>query len=556
MIKIPLRFFIVFQWKLNKLDYFKRVGYKMTKNENLNTKKLYQVGGYVRLSVEDSGKNSSDSIQNQISMIEDFVKKDPQLQLYNIYCDNGKSGVDFQRPAWEKLLLDIKKGFVNCVIVKDLSRLGRNYIETGNYIEELFPFLGIRFLSICDNFDSLTSEYTTDGYLIPLKNLMNDMYAKDISQKTGTALKIKQKNGDFIGTWASYGYKKVDKNKIVIDRDTAPVVQSIFQWRLEGSSISEIIEKLQEKNIPSPSQYRCARGILHNKKFLNTPWTPSTIQYILKNQVYLGHLIQGKKRQSLYEGKSPIIIPENQWIIIPNTHESIVSQDTFDKVQNISCKIKNTYQNNLGKYDNLKKSLYLLKGLLYCDYCGAKLIRRKNIIKSSKGNKLHFTFICPTHSRFPNKCPFHSIREDILIEILMTTLENQINAFIDLQKQDKFLSHSKENKETQDAIKKNRLKLNRLIAYRKELYERLILQKISKDEYSQLNESYKIMIKDKKEKIDFFHKNSIPITNYQILLKNSIINNKFLNLIFQKILVSEKGDVTLILQYSNPFTQS
>ena len=170
--------------------------------------KQYRAAAYARLSVEDSGKPGADTIEGQKNLLLRFIENDPTLTLYGLFCDNGQTGTDFQRPEFEKLMEAVKRGEVDCIVVKDLSRFGRNYKETGNYLERIFPFLGVRFIAVNDGFDTLTAQRGADGYLVPLKNLINEVYSKDISRKSGSALAAKQKNGDFIGAWAPYGYRK------------------------------------------------------------------------------------------------------------------------------------------------------------------------------------------------------------------------------------------------------------------------------------------------------------------------------------------------------------
>lgn len=213
--------------------------------------KQYRAAAYVRLSVEDSGKPGADTIEGQKSLLLRFIEDDPTLTLYRLFCDNGRTGTDFQRPEFEKLMEAVKRGEVDCIVVKDLSRFGRNYKETGNYLERIFPFLGVRFIAVNDGFDTLTAQRGADGYLVPLKNLINEVYSKDISKKSGSALAAKQKNGDFIGAWAPYGYRKQPDNphKLEPDEATAPVVRQIFRWRAEGVSVTQIARRLNDEGV-------------------------------------------------------------------------------------------------------------------------------------------------------------------------------------------------------------------------------------------------------------------------------------------------------------------
>ena len=203
---------------------------------------------------------------------------------------------------------DVRTGKVDCIVVKDLSRFGRNYREAGNYLERVFPLLDVRFIAVNDNFDTLTAERSQDAYIVPLKNIMNAVYSKDISRKILPALSTKQQNGDFIGSWAAYGYQKCadDRHRIEPDEETAPVVWDIFQWRLSGLSYQNIARKLNERGIPSPARYHYLKGDAKSERYANTLWNIYMVKRILSNEVYLGHMVQGCKRSGFSEGRSPI----------------------------------------------------------------------------------------------------------------------------------------------------------------------------------------------------------------------------------------------------------
>ena len=235
--------------------------------------KVYRVALYVRLSVLDSGKKDSDTVETQESLLRQFIEGKPCFSLVSVYVDNGETGVDFKRDGFGRMMEDVRRGRVDCIIVKDLSRFGRNYIEAGEYLEKVFPFLGIRFIAVNDGYDS-ADPAAADGLSLHLKNLVNDVYARDISAKISPALREKQMRGEFIGTWAAYGYLKSeeDKHRIVVDRNTAPIVQDIFAWRLEGISYQKIARRLTGQGIPSPSQYRYMHGLVKDKKFADTQW--------------------------------------------------------------------------------------------------------------------------------------------------------------------------------------------------------------------------------------------------------------------------------------------
>lgn len=223
--------------------------------------RIYKVGLYVRLSVLDSGKKDSDTVESQEDILRKFIEGKSEFSLVSVYVDNGQTGVNFDRDEFERLLSDVRSGKVDCIIVKDLSRFGRNYIEAGEYLETVFPFMKIRFIAVNDRYDNIDPT-SSDILTMHLKNLVNDVYARDISQKICPVLREKQERGEFIGAWAAYGYLKSeeDKHRLVVDEETAPIVRDIFLLRSIGHSYQSIAKMLRERNVPSPGQYQIGRA--------------------------------------------------------------------------------------------------------------------------------------------------------------------------------------------------------------------------------------------------------------------------------------------------------
>lgn len=291
----------------------------------------YKVGGYVRLSVADSGKPGADTIEAQKKLIESYTAAQPDMQLYGLYCDNGRTGTNFQRPEFERMMGDVRAGKIDCVVVKDLSRFGRNYIETGNYLERIFPLLEVRFVAVDDGFDTLAAERRSDVYIVPLKNIINEAYSKDISRKVSSVLAVKQRAGEFIGSWAAYGYRKCagDRHKIEPDPATAPIVREIFNWRSGGMSFNKIAKRLNDEKIPTPAQYRRKIGQLKTDRYENARWNISTLKSIVENPVYIGHMVQGRKRSGLCQGQKQQRTQKSDWVIVRNTHEPLADEGTF-----------------------------------------------------------------------------------------------------------------------------------------------------------------------------------------------------------------------------------
>lgn len=395
---------------------------------------IHKTAIYARLSREDN-LNQSDSIENQLSLLHDYVGNRPYLQLVGTYIDNGYTGTDFDRPEWQKLMEAVREKEVDCIVVKDLSRLGRNYIETGEFLEKICPFFGIRFIAINDNFDTDTAE--ASGQLsVSLSNIINDYYAKDISRKVSSALRSKMENGEFIGSWEKYGYLKDEnnKNQLIINPETAPVVKQIFLWRSEGMSYMGINKKLNDSGIPSPGQYKANRGIItnNNQKDRVILWNKHMVTEILKDVTYLGHLAQRKGSQCLYAGISYHRTEEQDWIVVENTHEPIIEQELFDKVQAINNAAAEKAKANSGKYDHLPKAVNIYGKKFTCADCGSviKLVRSF----STKKDKVYFTFKCPTYAEHGTRaCNAKKMRKADLDEAVLSAMKAQLDLFVDMQ---------------------------------------------------------------------------------------------------------------------------
>lgn len=456
--------------------------------------KQYRAAAYVRLSVEDSGKPGADTIEGQKKLLLRFIEDDPTLTLYGLFCDNGRTGTDFDRPQFEKMMEEVRKGHIDCIVVKDLSRFGRNYKETGNYLERIFPFLGVRFIAVNDGFDTLTAQRGADGYLVPLKNLINEVYSKDISRKSGSALAAKQKNGDFIGAWAPYGYRKQPDNprKLEPDEATAPVVRQIFWWRAEGVSVTQIARRLNDEGVPSPSAYLYNTGVCKTEKYNGVSWYVQTVKNLLSRQVYIGHMVQGRKRQSFYENRGQYKKPKEEWTVVENTHEPLIDRETFNKVQEISRCKNEAYFEKLGRFTHLETTENILKGLVCCADCKRPLVRYKNV---SHEKKLWYTFICPTHANDIGSCPLKNIREDALFPMLLQAIQTQIALAADMEAIVRRLNSSpKYRKQTatlQGRLDAAKRALKRCNGLYDSLYQSYVDQLMTEQEYMTLKRRYK-----------------------------------------------------------------
>ncbi len=385
--------------------------------------KDFQVALYIRLSCEDGDRKESESVCNQKKILMEYICGREEFVLYDIYIDDGFSGTNFNRPGFQRMISDIEKKRVNCVIVKDLSRFGRDYIETGRYLERIFPNRKVRFISVAEHMDSLKREY---DLLLPIKNIFNEQYARDISDKIQQTLKTKQKEGEFIGAFASYGYKKspLNKNQLIIDTYAAEVVRKIFSLYMQGMGKQSIAKTLNEDGVLCPSEYKKMNGEKYkngNRLQSTCYWTYSTVNAILRNEMYIGNMVQGKKHQRM-RGRQQAVEKEN-WVRVEHTHEAIIDNGTWELVQNLLQKKQRTIEG--------EKNKNIFAGLLQCGDCGRAMV--KNCWKRADGSEVYM-FYCGTYKRNGREyCTPHSLSFQKLNEILLKDLREILESVENLQ---------------------------------------------------------------------------------------------------------------------------
>ena len=470
----------------------------------------FDTGLYARLSVLDNGKTDGDPIESQVKIIEQYLSGHPELKLADRYLDNGYSGVSFERPQWERLMQDVKAGKINCIIVKDLSRLGRNYIETGNFLERICPKLGIRFISVNDNYDTQNIR-SQDELTVSIKNIVNDYYAKDISMKSGAALKAKRQNGEYIGSYAPHGYRKDPKNKnrLLVDPETAPVIRQIYEWRAQGLGYGTITRMLNERDIPSPGRYRFEHGIItnNNKKGSALLWNRHALSDILRNIVYIGHLAQGKCTASLMRGIPVLRVPEAEWDIVYNTHEPIVSQALFDRVQEVNEASANAYKAVYGTCSHLPTRSNPYREKLVCADCGTRLKLYRSMSNDRK--KAYFVYICPTYEEHRElRCTKKSIRCDDLDAAVLQALRVQIELFCSTQAVLMKLAEKRRSEPVYDTmatseIHKLQQEIKRKQGYALALYEDYKSGLLTKEECVMAREQYQKEIETLKEQVEY-----------------------------------------------------
>ena len=446
----------------------------------------FKATAYIRLSYTDDHSKESDSVDNQRKLIENFVSQNPDIEIVCEKIDDGYSGIIFDRPAFKEMMQLVTDGSINCVIVKDLSRLGREYIETGRYLRRIFPTYGVRFIAITDNIDT-AHENGSDDLTVSVKNIMNEAYCRDISIKTRTALEVKRRNGDFVGAFTVYGYMRSEENKnqLVPDPYASRVVQDIFRMRLDGSSASKIASELNRLGILSPLAYKKNNGLPYAKKGYadkdNCKWSATTIIRILQDEIYTGTLVQGKQGTPHYKIKQMEQRPSSEWIRVPNAHQALVQKQDFELVQHISNLDTRTAPQ--------KDSVYLFSGVLICGCCGGRMTRKTN---RSNGKEYHY-YYCPTGKK--NGCG-HAVmlKEDNLIECVRENLKAYIDNVVSLdallQGIDQETINQTMVKEYTDHITDNERRLEQTLEFKARLYENLVSGALTREEYASYKANY------------------------------------------------------------------
>lgn len=451
--------------------------------------RIYNTAAYVRLSVEDNGRTGNqESIAMQQYMLEKYIEAQPDMRLLDVYCDNGETGTNFARPGFEQMMDQVRDRKIDCIVVKDLSRFGRNYVEAGYYLGKIFPYLGVRFVAVNDGYDSLRGG-DGDEMVLSLKNLVNDLYARDISSKVISSFDTKRKNGEFIGTYPPYGYMKSpgDKHKLIEDPEAAAVVRDIFQWRKEGMGIVRIARRLSEEGIPSPALHFYMKGYAQKEPLdAGRLWKEAIVRRILGNPVYVGHMVQGKIRKSLNSGIPKGNVPSGEWFVVENTHEPIIDRETFDRVQEIAEECRCRSQAMSGRHEATEN---IFKGLLVCSECGMKMARRKNV--STKG-EVKYVFVCRVYqqNRGRQGCTKKYVREQDVQEAVWESLRLQAEMASGLEKSLQRKKGCGQETELGYRISSIQQKIRHNTALRSTLYESLCDGTLTKAEYQALKVEY------------------------------------------------------------------
>lgn len=532
----------------------------------MKAKEFYNVAIYLRLSRDDEdidgNKAESNSISSQRDMIRSYIRKQDNMEIYDIYVDDGYSGTNFDRPEFKRMMKDIEAGNVECVIVKDLSRLGRDYIEAGRLIQKTFPAFSVRFIALTDHFDSLTADYNETSLVVPVKNFVNDSYARDISNKVRSHQKLKREKGYFIGSFATYGYKKSDTNKylLVPDHYPAEIVKKIFAWKLEGYSNLGIANLLEELGVLCPLEYKKMMGAKFGTSFgkgTKGKWSSVAVKRILTNETYIGTVVQGRDEKINYKVKKSVRKPEAEWIKVPGVHEAIISKEDFEIVQDL---LKIDTHPGTGE-----KKAHIYAGLLFCGDCMEPMARR---VSRYKGKET-ISFICSNRNK-GGECTRHVISEEDLNALVLAGLRQQIALFLDKSKVIEKIERMEINFEEVVAFDKELERLHqeqdKYLNLRAGLYEDLKRKIITEEDFKNFKEIYEKRygelqqaVKSQEETIKKLFKSGVTAGINLERMKNVMqitkIDRMTLVSFVKRILVYEDKRVYLELRYKELFSK-
>ena len=526
----------------------------------LNTQnKIWNATLYLRLSRDDGDKEESNSITGQRELLRDYISQRPEFREYAVRVDDGFSGSTFERPSFQKMIEDVKAGRTDCIIVKDLSRFGRNYLDAGEYIEKIFPFLGVRFIAVNDNYDSLGDKKASDDLIIPFKNLINEAYCRDISVKIRSQLEIKRKNGQFLGSFAAFGYLKDEqnKNKLVVDQYAADIVRDIFKWKLEGVSPQDIADALNKLGVLSPMEYKRSLGMKFTTSFKTNAkalWSAGTVIRILKNPIYTGVLVQGKETTPSYKVHKRITKDESEWTVINDNHEAIISKIDFDSVQKVlKCDTRRSPDG---------KAVQLFSGMIFCGDCGASMVRKT----VPAGEKKYVYYVCSAHKQ-SKSCSPHRMRDTVLEQIVLDSLKQHISEVVDMSElleiTDTAPLRTAQAQKVQRQLDKKHEEYEKLQKLLMSLYENLTDGIIDREEYTRLKASFTARADEAEKQMDALREQLDDIHNHgtenawmnEFIKRQGLISldRAVVVALIDKILIHSNDVVEIIYRWQDEF---
>ena len=527
---------------------------------------------YARLSVENSGKDDDgNSLQNQIAVCEDYLDGCPHLRLTEVYSDNGRTGTVFDRPAWNRLMDDVRTGKIQCIVVRDLSRFGRDYVETGSYLEKIFPALGTRFISVKENFDNFTCGNAMESLSVSLQNLVNAMYSRDISKKVSTALRAQMETGSFRNRNLPYGYLwNGDKTAYVVDEEAAAVVRQIFEWKLREVSVYTIVERLKAGGIESPERHKRRAGARNGDNIQGEGWCPSTIRGILQNRAYIGEMICGKSETALYKGLKKRLTEKDNWIVVSDAHPPIVSVSDFEAVERQMREDSAHRETAMEWSADIRAGMIdLFAGKIFCADCGKRMYYKRQRICGCKNVTFRGVYDCSTHVRRGHATCFnHFIRQDALNEKVFNAIRDQLQVALDYEKLllamrggDREASVREKHKAAVASVK---LRLNALKKKRAGLYESYVEGILNEEEYAFAKQTYEEqyealnrLLDEAVERRERFLASISPDNKWITMMRGAAgmtgLTQELVDAIIEKVLVYGGGRIEVVFNYNDVF---
>lgn len=532
------------------------------------TEKIYKTALYARKSCLDAnGNDDGDSITTQIFMLERYIENSPDLKLCDKYVDNGETGTNFDRPQFNRLMDDVRNGKINCIVVKDLSRFGRNYMEAGSLLETIFPYLGVRFIAINENYDSNNKNASHSSLSLSVTNLINDLYAKDISKKINSVYLQNFKQGNYMGGQPPYGYLRnpEDKHKLIIDVNSAPIVRQIFEMKADGLTYEEIAKKLNEMSIDSPSHYKYKIGMYKTKRFSEDKgWIPEVIRKMLTNEMYLGHMVQGKQQCLNANKGQPVYLPRENWYIVENTHEAIVPKELWDTVQANINKIYNKYLEGVGRYADRRQSENILCKKIICTECGKYLHWAHQCPK----DYILYSYYCVTVRKDGSRCAKRYHNQEKLFAIIMEAIKHQIALALDAKKLLNEFSKMPDFNTKAEELKKGLATaentLKKIVSRRTMLYEDYVDGVISLDDYNEMKAQYDEEISLQKTTVEklsadlykeknYKSKKNKWIVEFERFKKQKTLTKDMVDALIDKIYVHGQYEIEIVFNFRDEY---
>ena len=527
---------------------------------------------YARLSVENSGKDDDgNSLQNQIAVCEDYLDGCPHLRLTEVYSDNGRTGTVFDRPAWNRLMDDVRTGKIQCIVVRDLSRFGRDYVETGNYLEKIFPALGTRFISVKENFDNFTCGNAMESLSVSLQNLVNAMYSRDISKKVSTALRAQMETGSFRNRNLPYGYLwNEDKTAYVVDEEAAAVVRQIFEWKLREVSVYTIVERLKTGGIESPERHKRRAGARNGDNIQGEGWCPSTIRGILQNRAYIGEMICGKSETALYKGLKKRLTEKDNWIVVSDAHPPIVSVSDFEAVERQMQKDSAHRETAMEWSADIRAGMIdLFAGKIFCADCGKRMYYKRQRICGCKNVTFRGVYDCSTHMRRGHgTCFKHAMRQDALNEKVFNAIRDQLQVALDYEKLLLAMrggsGEASVREKHKAAVASVKLRLNALKKKRAGLYESYVEGILNEEEYAFAKQTYEEqyealnrLLDEAVERRERFLASISPDNKWLTMMRGAAgmtgLTQELVDAIIEKVLVYGGGRIEVVFNYNDVF---